>query len=104
MDSIDFYIEEERWKLDGNCVNDPVDLYFDLYEDYPEAAAQVDNICAECPLKAKCFTYGVENDETGVWGGKYLVLGKYSRSRNSHKSRAQMAIEEKEVKDARSNF
>lgn len=104
MDGIDFHIEQEKWKLEGSCVNDPLELYFELYEDYPEAAHKVDSICADCPVRQLCADYGIENDMTGVWGGKYLVLGKYSRSRNSHKPRPQMAEEEQEVKDVRSNL
>lgn len=104
MDGIDFYLESELWKLEGSCVDEPVDLYFDLYEDYPKIAAKVDSICSQCPVRETCLEYGIDNDMTGVWGGRYLMLGKYSRSRNSHKPRPQMAEEEQEVKDARSNL
>jgi len=104
MDSIDFHLEAEQWKLEGACVNKPVDLFFDYYEDYPEVAKRVDTMCAECPVREQCLEYGIENDESGVWAGRYLVLGKYSRSRNSHKPRPQMSEEEQEVKDVRSNL
>lgn len=101
MDSIDYHIENELWKLEGNCLNDPINIYFESYEDYPEVANRVDSICNECPMRQRCLEYAVDNDLSGVWGGRYLVLGKYSRSRNSHKPRSQMVQEEQEVNDVR---
>jgi len=104
MDGIDFHLEEEEWKEEANCLNKPLDLFFNLYEDYPKIAERVDAMCDECPVKQMCLEYGIEHDETGVWGGRYLLLGKYSRSRNSHKPRQQMTEEELEVKNVRSNL
>lgn len=66
------------------------DPMFDTYENssYPfNIRMAVDNMCISCPVQAVCYEYGVDNDQSGVWGGVYLSGGKHDRTRNEHKSR-----------------
>lgn len=104
MDSIDFDSETMRWKKQAACQDLPLNFFFDDYENETDVAKYVDNICNACPVKQQCLKSAIDTDATGVWSGKYLVLGKYSRSRNTHKPRVQMTKEEQEVNDARSNI
>lgn len=62
------------------------ELFFDKYEEDPDLAKVVDNICLECPVVKDCFDHGTNNSEWGVWGGVYLIDGEVSPSKNSHKN------------------
>jgi len=33
-------------------------------------------ICAACPVRAECLSFGMSNKESGVRGGEYLSLGR----------------------------
>ena len=54
----------------GKCRDYPHSWFF------PERGAQADSqaakaVCAECPVRAECLNYALENCERfGVWGGK----------------------------------
>lgn len=79
-----------EWKLEGNCVGQDLNLFFDSYEENDLVAEYVDSLCASCPIRKECLTEGKELESTGVWGGMYLRLGKYMRSKNRHKGSARM--------------
>lgn len=81
------------WRKKAQCLNLDVDLFFDEYEDDPEVANFVDSVCHSCPVREECLKYAVENSASGVHGGMYLMLGEYSRSRNTHKPKKQMREE-----------
>lgn len=82
-----------EWRKRANCLNLDVDLFFDDYEDDPEVGEFIDSVCATCPVKRECIEYAVESSASGVHGGMYLMLGDYSRSRNTHKPKKQMREE-----------
>lgn len=67
------------------CRGEPIQNYFELYEEDKEVAAETDDLCFDCPVREQCLKKGVETSGTGVFGATYLVLGKYSKTRNSHK-------------------
>lgn len=51
------------------------DFFYDTYEREPEARDATKEICRRCPVKENCLRAGIENKETGVWGGVYLKDG-----------------------------
>lgn len=76
-------------------MNDPVpgaephqhdDYFFEVYEDDPEVAKVMDDICKSCPVRLMCLRDGIENKETGLWGGIYLNNGRPDLNRNAHKT------------------
>lgn len=89
--AIDFSMPQ--WRQEAECLNLDVDLFFDDYEDDKETADFVDSICHQCPSRVECLEYALDSNATGVHGGIYLMLGEYSRSRNTHKSKATMREE-----------
>lgn len=82
-----------EWRKNAECLNLDLELFFDDYEDHEETAEFVDSVCHSCPVRRECLQYAVDNDATGVWGAMYLMLGSYSRSRNTHKNKQQMREE-----------
>lgn len=82
-----------EWRKEANCLNFELELFFEDYEDDPETAKFVDSICDDCPVKQQCLEYAVGMNASGVHGGMYLMLGEYSRSRNTHKTKKKMREE-----------
>lgn len=37
-------------------------------------------VCADCPVRAQCLTYGLATKSTGVWGGEWLDPWKTPRT------------------------
>lgn len=35
----------------------------------PNASQYVRDMCHSCPMYEWCLTWGIENDEQGIWGG-----------------------------------
>lgn len=64
---------------------DADDPLFDSYEDSPEVARAVDEMCSRCPVRRQCLISGIEGKEQGVRGGFYLINGKPDKGRNQHK-------------------
>lgn len=62
------------------------DPFFEGYEDDPVLAETMDSICKACPVRRLCLAEGIENGESGCWGGVFLVNGKVDESRNAHKT------------------
>lgn len=31
--------------------------------------------CAACPVRDQCLQWAIDNHETGIWGGRYLISG-----------------------------
>lgn len=82
-----------EWRKEASCLNLDIDLFFDDYEDDPETAKFVDSVCHSCPVRQQCIEYAEQTNASGVWGGMYLMLGEYSRSRNTHKTKKKMREE-----------
>lgn len=56
-----------------NCAGQDPEIFFPENEEtYDEAR----RICADCGMRAQCLALGVARDETGVWGGVLLEMGK----------------------------
>jgi WhiB family redox-sensing transcriptional regulator len=55
------------WMTDGKCRELPPETFF------PSDGVGVDSarrICVDCPVKAPCLEYAIENHiDHGVWGG-----------------------------------
>jgi hypothetical protein len=74
-----------NWQEDASCAGQPLENFFEKYETDPETAQDIDDQCLDCPVRQHCLAMGVNTAGTGVFGGVFLVLGKYSRTKNSHK-------------------
>jgi WhiB family redox-sensing transcriptional regulator len=58
---------EHAWMQEGHCRYYPPGAFFPSDGVGVDAARQ---ICAECPVKAECLEYALENRiDHGVWGG-----------------------------------
>jgi hypothetical protein len=77
---------DHEWIVKAKCRSMDRELFFDKYEEDPDLAKVVDNICLTCPVISDCFNHGTTNEEWGVWGGVYLVDGEISPSKNFHKT------------------
>lgn len=82
-----------EWRKEAACLDLDLDLFFEDYEDDPETAKFVDSVCESCPVRRECLKNAVDFNASGVWGGMYLMLGEYSRSRNTHKTKKKMREE-----------
>lgn len=58
---------DTEWMRQGNCRDEPPNLFF------PSDGAGVDiarQLCATCPVKEPCLEYALRNRiDHGVWGG-----------------------------------
>jgi len=79
--------EDLRWKDLGLCNGEDPDRFFEDYESSPRVAQVTDEMCLSCPVRQQCLRAGVEGNETGVWGGVYLVNGRADENRNMHKTK-----------------
>lgn len=77
----------DYWDEEALCAGMDYEKFFDKYEDDPELAKQIDNLCLACPVMLECFRRGVSSESWGVWGGIYLVDGKPDKTKNSHKTK-----------------
>lgn len=82
-------LETPEWQELSLCrtLPDP-ELFFDSYETFPHMRKTTDDICLGCPVRTLCRDAGMDNKETGVWGGIYLVNGSISHQFNLHKTQA----------------
>ena len=63
LENLDIPIEITR---DGACMGEDTELFF---SDNLGEINQAREICAACPLVAKCLDYATFAEEFGVWGG-----------------------------------
>ena len=75
-----------NWQDLALCSEMDTNYFYDYYESSVQVAAMIDDACLSCPVMTQCLQFGVENGETGVWGGIYLVNGRPDKSRNMHKT------------------
>lgn len=76
VSSIWFDVEPPgRWTSDANCRRYPgyADFFTDV-ADFEEADLAL-SICAACPVRAACLSYGERLRASGVWGGELLRSG-----------------------------
>jgi WhiB family redox-sensing transcriptional regulator len=61
------FIEQLPWASEAKCLNADPDVFF------PEkggSTREAKRICGECPVRAECLEYALEEDERfGIWGG-----------------------------------
>lgn len=76
-------------------------MFFEGYEQDPEVAQEVDQLCNECPVKMTCLVEAIRLDSTGAHGGIYLSLGHFDKNNNTHKSQEQRKTEDLLVKNIR---
>lgn len=82
-----------KWRKEAQCLDLDLNLFFEDYEDDEETAKFVDSVCGSCPVRKECLGNAIDTNASGVWSGMYLVLGSYSRSRNTHKTKTKMREE-----------
>lgn len=75
------------WTSDAKCLDHDTNIFFEIYEDNEMVRPTVDKICAECPVRRRCFAEGVNGKSWGVWGGVYLEDGSVSKEFNSHRDK-----------------
>lgn len=89
MNLVDVYGLDARdveWQDLGICAGMHHDYFFEIYESDPATATQIDEMCASCPVKRDCLSFGLDNKEEGVWGGVYLNgKGGVDANKISHK-------------------
>lgn len=99
------------WQLDAKCAElaedyddpdnpDPTKrsiwfMFFEGYESDPSLRPETNAICASCPVRRQCLEYGLENKETGVYGGVYLNRGHVDENKNADKTKDEW----QEIKD-----
>jgi hypothetical protein len=97
--SVNVDSEDFIWQNLALCTNivgkrkpngDADDPLFDSYESEESTAKATDEMCSRCPVKKNCFLEGVENGESGVWGGWYLTNGAIDLNRNAHKPKEEI--------------
>lgn len=67
------FVTEERWKKKAACKGMDTRMFFDYFEESNAVQLEVDAICANCPVKGECETYGINTkSEGGVFGRRYL--------------------------------
>jgi len=55
------------WMAQGNCVGEPVDVFF---VDQGESANLARSICAGCQVREECLDFALtEGIQHGFWGG-----------------------------------
>lgn len=91
------------WKEQALCREGgwPLEFFFEKYEESPEIAKVVDELCRECPFRALCLRTGIQGKEYGVHGGIYLFEGRYSREFNRHKTPEQSRESKKLVQEVK---
>ena len=56
------------WMEKANCATHKKDIFFpERGESHKILVAQ--KLCAACEVKSECLQFGLDNNETGIWGG-----------------------------------
>lgn len=86
---------KNSWKDDALCQREEnFNEFFDDYEQDPDIAKKTDKLCFSCPVRLQCLEYAVDPNKeesylfTGVFGGAYFNMGKFSKNKNKHKTKA----------------
>ena len=75
------------WKDLALCQNVMTENFYSMYEASPSTKSSVDEMCAACPVRRDCLVEGLENKESGVWGGWYLNgAGGIDKLQTKHKT------------------
>jgi hypothetical protein len=77
--------DELEWKMLAVCRGVDTNMFFELYDD-EQVAHMVDDMCLSCPVMSQCLKAGIDNSESGVWGGIFLSLGKPDDNKNKWKT------------------
>ena len=87
LDKLGIDPENFSWGDLAACRGLPTEYFFEKYEEDAVHAQTIDSVCLSCPVIKQCHQFGIDGNNTGVWGGIYLTNGNVDRSRNMHKSR-----------------
>jgi WhiB family redox-sensing transcriptional regulator len=55
-----------EWHGRGLCIGEDPDAFFPSHGDPGEKARE---ICRTCLVRGDCLQYGIDADESGIWGG-----------------------------------
>lgn len=60
------------WYEDAACANAGVDpnTFFKARDSPITAVAE--RICRDCPVRKECYAHARDNNEQGIWGGKFF--------------------------------
>jgi hypothetical protein len=79
--------EDFNWWHLAICRGMDTNLFYEKYEIDAKIAQSIDEACLSCPVIKMCHDSGIENSESGVWGGIYLNSGTTDKSKNLHKTK-----------------
>jgi len=69
-----------EWQQHGACVGVDPELFAETGRRWDEAdwtrMAWVARFCRPCPVRRQCLRWGMDNKESGVWGGLCLNRGR----------------------------
>ncbi len=66
-------MSDENWKQWANCKGEPLENFFEAYENSNKIQLRIDAMCANCVVKTQCLDWAIENDlQGGVFGRKFL--------------------------------
>lgn len=52
------------------CAGKDTEMFFpEGPKDFAKKIADAKAVCSGCPITAQCFSWAIENDEEGIWGG-----------------------------------
>jgi len=82
---------ETSWMARGNCAESDPSVFFPSDGVGVEVARR---ICADCPVKAECVEYALENRiDHGVWGGtSERERRRILRARNNERLETRVAV------------
>jgi len=66
----------QEWTKEAACRGMNPVLFIDLEEQSIDTQLAIDAICASCPVRSKCETYGINTRSVGMFGRKHLKLSR----------------------------
>jgi len=66
------------WAEDANCRGTDPEAFFPI-SDRPDLAKVALRICRDCPVKAPCLRWALNNETGGIWGGHTEIQRKHLR-------------------------
>lgn len=71
--------EVTDWKAQAACRGTPPGMFFPEWDGrtgatrkFQAAVEEAVAVCRGCPVRDECFSYALDHDLSGVWGGYYL--------------------------------
>lgn len=57
--------DNTEWMADAACLGSGISFA----PEGPQGVATAKAVCAECPVRTKCYLHALDHDEVGIWGG-----------------------------------